>query len=560
MRKTLLRATAFFFAFILVRSTTVHAQFPYCPVGMFNNGTSIALSNSAIYADFPPGDYKLTVINDIWFNSTPNNCYVFDIPVTVTKTTNLSTCVPGAPAAPGICISNPNAIDCSYPMGASGTGNGLQQGATTILLKQLNSDDPFLTLNYFDYSLDECIYIALPVTWNPYPTLNWSTSQAVISWTTYGESNMDHFSVEKSTDGITYYKIAHVAATNTGSPHTYSHTSYIINRKNYYRIVAVDLDCNKQYSNIVYANCPSNVSNSICPATFTPPNLTPDCTVSGTQPYIWGADYICDNSKKLYRINNLKGNYPVTWSISPSYLATVSQAGRYCVVTPASSGIGTLTATYVKNGVTYSYSKNITIGIPPITVYTQNTIDQCSSFYTHTATISPFPGTNGIQYTWYVNGSSIGAGIQKTWNLPSTQWVSYEVRFNGYCGTSYYYGSTMGLIYDRPVVPEFSVSPNPAKAMIKISRRPPPCGFEPFFSRASLAKDRSTYVKVFDMFGGLRKMTQFKPGASTMDINAAGLPAGWYYINIIRDGNGVHRKSLAGEIIDFIKMNIKGGL
>jgi hypothetical protein len=535
MKHFLFKTITVFILLVLVRPGTSQAQFtfPYCPVGMMNNTTTIALTSDAIYNDFVPGNYLITILNDNWDLSTNGACGPVNAPVTITKSQNLSTCFPGGPNAGGICIPNPDA-NCPFP------GNdAFQQGSTSIQIYKLDGT-LVLLLNYTNYVLDDCIYIAFPVVWDNYPDLDWSTSQATISWTTYTEENMDHFSIEKSTDGSHWYKIAHVPATNI--PHTYTYTSYIINRKNYYRVVAIDWDCHKQYSAIVYQNCPSNVSSSICPDNFTPPNLPQDCISNPIQPSISGPNSICDSSRKLFRLNNLKGQFNVTWSLSPSNMGTIIPVGRFCIFYPSgTSGSATLTASYVLNGTTYTYTKNFTVGAAPINVFTSNTIDQCTTFYTHTATISPAAGAIPSNYKWYVNGSLIGIGFQKSWTLPANQWLSYEIRYSTPCGTSYYYGNTMGLIYDLPRSPEFTVSPNPAKSVIRIGQRPPPCGFPPLQRSKLMRKitDKSTYVKVFDMYGGLRKMVQFKAVNSTMEINAAGLPIGWYYIHVIRDGQTV---------------------
>lgn len=531
MKKVLLKALVFIFVFVFIKPGTVLSQSsPYCPTGMVNNATNIALSNTLLAGNFPTGDYYVTIINDNWYNNS-GGCFVDNQLVHITSTSNLSNCFAGAMAAPGICIPNPNP-SCPFP-----DGNAFQSGSTSIVINHLDGS-LFLILNYTDYNLDDCIYIAVPVHWNNYPNLDWNTSRAIISWTTYDETDMDHFSIEKSVDGANFYKIGQVAATNTQTTHNYSFTSTIINRMNYYRVVAIDIDCNKQYSAIVWARCPNTTSSTICPDNFTPPNLPADCSGPVNPAFINGPNQICDSSKKLFRLMNVKGSMPVTWSFSPSGIATVRPIGRFCLLTPTGTGAGTLTATYVKDGVTYNITKAVTIGLPQLTVYTENTLDACSSFYTHTATVYPFPGTTGIQYQWYVNGSPSGSGLSRSWTLPISQNIFYEVRYNSPCGVSHYYGSTNGLILAR--APEFTISPNPAKSMIKISRRPLPCGFPP--QKPALqqaASDKTTFVKVFDMYGALRKTVQFKTVNSTMELNASGLPSGWYFIHIIKDGKTV---------------------
>lgn len=76
---------------------------------------------------------------------------------------------------------------------------------------------------------------------------------ALLEWTTSAEYNSKHFELEKSFDGISYRKIATIAA--AGNSNTTLQYSYVdrepLTEKNYYRLKSVDIDNDSKLSNIV---------------------------------------------------------------------------------------------------------------------------------------------------------------------------------------------------------------------------------------------------------------------------------------------------------------------
>ncbi len=75
----------------------------------------------------------------------------------------------------------------------------------------------------------------------------------LLKWITSSENNSKHFELEKSNDGILFYKIATIpAAGNSSDTRYYSYLDEgVLSFKNYYRLRSVDLDGSNKLSNIV---------------------------------------------------------------------------------------------------------------------------------------------------------------------------------------------------------------------------------------------------------------------------------------------------------------------
>ena len=77
-------------------------------------------------------------------------------------------------------------------------------------------------------------------------------STAYLNWSTSSEQNSKNFEVEKSTNGVNYYRIGAVnAAGNSSTKKDYSLTDNKLGRLNYYRLRMNDLDGRNKLSNVV---------------------------------------------------------------------------------------------------------------------------------------------------------------------------------------------------------------------------------------------------------------------------------------------------------------------
>lgn len=510
-------------------------QVQICPT-LFNNGGKVALVSTDMYNTFVNGNYEAFIFN------TAQSTFVAGI-ASFTRVTDAGAEVAGAPNAPGVVIDFTGTLppgDPGFPL------NALQWEGTSITATIPGQAEPFLIMNFTNNLSDECIYVPLPVTFVSV-TASWITSGSSlkIQWTTNDESQMDHFTVEKSTLSGPFVKVAHIAAQN-GTVNNYQWIDNSPINKAIYRITGVDIDCKKTYSKQLLVNCSS------CPTTFTPPSLTPDCVGPVTGPYLTGPTTVCGTTPVYYKVLNFMGSATVNWSLSNPYIATLKKAGRLVLVTPSGwGGFATLTATVVRNGISYTYSKDITFGTPAISVSYTNNTSNCNGTTIHTATVNPFSGTTGSQYSWYSGGTYIGTGLTKSWTILAGNIVNYQVRWYGPCGESVYIGSSTGPILEsRAAADRYTVFPNPARGgNINVSLKfippcPEPPGPAPITPRASMrplagraAPAKTVDVKVYDMYGNFRKAATIPVSSDRFTINAPELPTGWYYLHLAEPGN-----------------------
>ena len=76
----------------------------------------------------------------------------------------------------------------------------------------------------------------------------------LLQWKTASEINSSHFIIQRSADGINFVNIGtETAAGYSSAVRSYSYTDYTLHSTiNYYRLIMVDKDNSKEYSNIVY--------------------------------------------------------------------------------------------------------------------------------------------------------------------------------------------------------------------------------------------------------------------------------------------------------------------
>jgi PKD repeat protein len=92
----------------------------------------------------------------------------------------------------------------------------------------------------------------LPITGSPLYGA-WTTEQPTLTWTTYTESNVDGFAVERSADGVSFTDVGFVNAQGTSVaevPYRWKDPTAVDNHY-YYRLRQVELDGNVSYTNTV---------------------------------------------------------------------------------------------------------------------------------------------------------------------------------------------------------------------------------------------------------------------------------------------------------------------
>lgn len=84
---------------------------------------------------------------------------------------------------------------------------------------------------------------------------------ATLKWITKDETNVAHFEIEESADGISFRSITTIAAKNTGMETSYANAVTVMNSRTYYRLKMVDIDGRITYSPVLVVNsaCASQV-------------------------------------------------------------------------------------------------------------------------------------------------------------------------------------------------------------------------------------------------------------------------------------------------------------
>jgi hypothetical protein len=77
-----------------------------------------------------------------------------------------------------------------------------------------------------------------------------------LKWITEQELNLSHFELERSTDGISYSKIANISARNQTTQSVYNYLDYTAPFESYYRLKMVDRDGTFTYSSVVFIRRP----------------------------------------------------------------------------------------------------------------------------------------------------------------------------------------------------------------------------------------------------------------------------------------------------------------
>lgn len=536
------------------------SQADLCPIDIHNNANTITLQNPDLQTLLPAGTYYMTIG---WQD--PNDgsgCYTNTQAVTISHSNSLGSVVSGATGA-GIYITiTPNFAE-TCPITDLPGSDGLRYLLTSIVITQSLGSSTLLEVNFSPNgtmpNVDNCFTAIIPVTYTTVSSSYSSSSPAnvTVSWTTASESSLAHFSIEKSSDGVNFYKIGEVAATNTSSTHSYSFPDYNPIRRAYYRIAGISIDCYRKYSIIVVNGSFCTIGSSGCATTFTPPSITQDCTPPNNNgnPFIFGISPVCDTKGHLYRLKNVNGEATVTWSALTSGVVTLTPIGRTVVVKKTGTGSSvTIRATVVRYGVTTTYDKTIYFNPQQsILAYWSSSYDGAGTLdpsYYHYDYVSPYStvwvySSIPSNQTWTVEDGSIES---HGWNpyvhafefyMPPNGWGTVRITGNdaGYCPTT----ATFTFVANsggRAASDYFAI--NPSKHLIRVVKKTkdplsptPPNGFDARLNKNKL-NEKPSLVKVYDIMGNLRKTTTMPANSVTLDIDASNLPSGWYYLHVIK--------------------------
>ncbi len=211
----------------------------------------------------------------------------------------------------GNTVTNSNSA--SSPTGSNGSPiiglyvNGTITAQTTNgtigTKSQLQSND----LNFYNY-ISGLAGSPLPITLSFFGVEKINEVSIVLKWVTSSEINFDHFEIQKSTDGLSFYKIGEVKGNGTTSQaHEYQfEDSNPIIGKNFYRLKSIDFDGYSEVFYTVVATFESLRQISIYPNPLNGSNLHVDLNFETT-------------GSTTIKITDLQGMEKVSW------LATDSQ-------------------------------------------------------------------------------------------------------------------------------------------------------------------------------------------------------------------------------------------
>lgn len=386
--------------------------------------------------------------------------------------------------------------------------------------------------------------VALPVSLISFTAQKVAASTVNLTWQTDSEYDMLRYDIERSNDGITFIIIGSVTSVNSPSLHNYYFTdNYPAAATQFYRLRMV-----KIYGS--FTNSYIRTVQGLTPQpqpTYPPAPPAVPCNLTLTQLY----DSSCTRAVTKITLGNMPSNIPswssVSWSSTPFYSASAPDY-KFVTNTPnayvhlTNANVVTVSATVSGCSTGGTVARTIFKGTPAIRTATtyQNTSDPCTGLITSSSarvTITPFPGTSGSQYEWYINNNYNNTGLFRTFNTfnnPSA--INYEVRFVGPCGTSLasgYFGS------GGPIFPveqaTYKVSPNPATDEFTVETNRPvpiPCDPPPTYKSTVANSNLIDGYEILDYMGNVVKRQMFRSAISTFKVRTAGIKKGNYRLRI----------------------------
>ena len=251
--------------------------------------------------------------------------------------------------------------------------------------------------------------------------------------------------------------------------------------------------------------------------------------VINTSSSISGPTVVCD--QETYTIQNLPSGVSVQWSTSNGNLQLISgQGARTAVFRKNGSGECMIRARIASSTITY----RVWAGVPSRVDYIEGMREgsQFKPNSTYVFSIENDPNSDNV--TWAVGGGQIESGQGANQIFVKTSdagrffiWARKRNR----CGTGGHRFS--GTIKNSNY---FSLSPNPATDVVTLKLTESDDGILSPQGQGSLATRGVTNTYEIQLWNGLTMLKSFKPNQPTFQIPIAGLPAGLYFVRVIKDG------------------------
>ena len=253
-------------------------------------------------------------------------------------------------------------------------------------------------------------------------------------------------------------------------------------------------------------------------------------------PSISGPSSVCDQA--TYTVENLPQGATVQWSVSNNNVTLTSGQGTHTATfTKFRNGMEIIHADILFNNIRIALlTKETYFGAPSISNIIGEQRVPTGQYASYRAVISnnaPIPSS----YQWILNplnGNSLYGNGTESIDIAFYNPGSYQLvcRATNECGVGDYY--TMGIgVYDNLYL---TLSPNPATDAVTLQLTET----NKVSGLSVLSTERSAYE--IQLWSGMTMLRSFRTNEPTFQIPMAGLPAGLYFVRVIKDGQTYTQK------------------
>ena len=253
-------------------------------------------------------------------------------------------------------------------------------------------------------------------------------------------------------------------------------------------------------------------------------------------PSISGPSSVCDQA--TYTVENLPQGATVQWSVSNNNVTLTSGQGTHTATfTKFRNGMEIIHAEILFNNIRIALlTKETYFGAPSISNIIGEQRVPTGQYASYRAVISnnaPIPSS----YQWILNplnGNSLYGNGTESIDIAFYNPGSYQLvcRATNECGVGDYY--TMGIgVYDNLYL---TLSPNPATDAVTLQLTET----DEVNGLSVLSTDRSPYE--IQLWSGMTMLRSFRTNEPTFQISMAGLPAGLYFVRVVKDGQTYTQK------------------
>ena len=253
-------------------------------------------------------------------------------------------------------------------------------------------------------------------------------------------------------------------------------------------------------------------------------------------PSISGPSSVCDQA--TYTVENLPQGATVQWSVSNNNVTLTSGQGTHTATfTKFRNGMEIIHADILFNNIRIALlTKETYFGAPSISNIIGEQRVPTGQYASYRAVISnnaPIPSS----YQWILNplnGNSLYGNGTESIDIAFYNPGSYQLvcRATNECGVGDYYIMGIG-VYDNLYL---TLSPNPATDVVTLQLTET----DEVSGLSVLSTDRSAYE--IQIWSGMRMLRSFRTNEPTFQISMAGLPAGLYFVRVVKNGQTYTQK------------------